>query len=73
MSLIKNITEIIIERQQDPKITRAIKTKALSMYLQRRMINNTKIPMGAFHSAHNEKTFRDRGSGFVWYVAWYVF
>ena len=35
------------------------------MYLQRRMINNTKIPMGAFHSAHNEKTFRDRGSGFV--------
>jgi len=25
------------------------------------MINNTKIPMGAFHSAHNEKTFRDRG------------
>ena len=35
------------------------------MYLQRRMINNTKIPMGAFHSAHNEKTFRDLGSGFV--------
>ena len=34
------------------------------MYLQRRMINNTKIPMGAFHSAHNEKTFRDHGSGF---------
>ena len=23
------------------------------------------MPMGAFHSAHNEKTFRDRGSGFV--------
>ena len=21
--------------------------------------------MGAFHSAHNEKTFMDRGSGFV--------
>ena len=37
------------------------------MYLQRRMINNTKIPMGAFHSAHNEKAFMDRGSGFDYY------
>jgi len=29
------------------------------------MINNTKIPMGAFHSARYEKAFRDLGSGFV--------